>query len=494
MKLFNRNDKFVTAEWRSAITELEIHRFIIMDVAQIAELITDDPEELNERSVIFQDLAASDELVAVMEKIKEAIRTITHINEKSKLFADSIERLLYDFGIINVYSDIIIEIAKSYEIFRDELKSQRLQTIFSNFYEFYSSDKFEKLQRVIADILHSAKHIRSFTVGINLNANLEPAEIGLLSINEHHFTQKNVYTKFFKTNDSHFEYAAPIIEYNDTSALLERSLYTSANNYIIKALKRTQIKLIDEVKNMFGDIFASKEDINFLLVALSYKKSCRDKFCFPAIANETRVVDAYSPTLLFRVKHRDIVANDIRFNEKGNVFIITGANAGGKSVYVRTIGVVQILFQLGLPIPAENAQMKIVNNIFTHFATSIDTSDSRFVLECKAMQKILEVIDKDSLLLMDESFSSTSSYEGAAVAEQVIERLQSIGCSCVFSTHLHELTVLADAEQKYPSKIENLHIEMKDGVPTHRIVEGTTHGKSYAYDIAKKYGLEFKQE
>jgi len=493
MKLFNRNNKFVTPEWRKTILELEIHRFLTMDAYHIAGLITDDPNELNERSLIFQDLAASAEVVAVIEKIREAIRTITHINEKSKLFADSIERLLYDFSIINVYSDIIIEIAKSYEIFRDDLKSQRLLLIFSNFYEFYNSDKFEKLQTVIADILHSAKHIRSFTVGINLNANLEPSEIGLISINEHHFTQKNVYTKFFKTNDIHFEYAAPIIEYNDTSALLERSLYTSANNYIIKALKRTQIKLIEEVKSMFGDIFASKEDITFLLKALSYKKSCRDKFCFPVIANETRIIGAYSPTLLFKVKHRDVVSNNIHFDEKGNVFIITGANAGGKSVYVRTIGVVQILFQLGLPIPAESAQMKIVNNIFTHFATSIDTSDSRFVLECKAMQKILDAIDSDSLLLMDESFSSTSSYEGAAVAEQVIERLQSIGCMCVYSTHLHELTALADSEQKYSSKIENLHIQMKDGVPTYHIIEGTTHGKSYAYDIAKKYGLEFKK-
>ena len=108
-------------------------------------------------------------------------------------------------------------------------------------------------------------------------------------------------------------------------------------------------------------------------------------------------------------------------------------------------------------------------------------------------EKVLSALTEDSLLLMDESFSGTSSAEGAAVAAQVLKHIIAKKCACIYSTHIHELTAYIDELNKNGETVMPMCVEMINGERTYRIISGRSDDLSHAYDIAKKYGLEFAE-
>ena len=103
-------------------------------------------------------------------------------------------------------------------------------------------------------------------------------------------------------------------------------------------------------------------------------------------------------------------------------------------------------------------------------------------------------MDGHSLVLMDETFSSTNSSEGAAVAFQVLKHIQAKSCWCIYSTHIHEIRpYIAELNKKNP-KAEFLYVDTQNGRRTFTIKHGFIDELSYAYEIAKKFGLEFSDD
>ena len=134
--------------------------------------------------------------------------------------------------------------------------------------------------------------------------------------------------------------------------------------------------------------------------------------------------------------------------------------------------------------------------ILTHFPTgSEDTVEKgRLGEECDRLCRIFDKVTRKSLVLLDESLSSTGSYEGAYIASEVLEGFSIAGLRCIFSTHLHDLAASVDKinEECAPRggvRIDNMVAEVTNGERSFRIVRKTPDGKSYARDIAEKYGL-----
>lgn len=182
----------------------------------------------------------------------------------------------------------------------------------------------------------------------------------------------------------------------------------------------------------------------------------------------------------------EIVPNDVIFDESGQIFILTGPNSGGKTVYIRALGVAQALYQCGLLIPASNASMPLMDTICTHFTVSNATaahSIGRLEEECERISSMMEYITQDTLVLMDEAFSSTSAKDGQELAESYIGKLLDKNCKCIFSTHIHELSSIT------LPKVDLLAAETIDGERTYKIRRGYSDGTSDAKTIAHKYGL-----
>ena len=193
-----------------------------------------------------------------------------------------------------------------------------------------------------------------------------------------------------------------------------------------------------------------------------------------------------------------IVLNDLSFDENAMIYVLTGPNRGGKSVITCAIGISQAMMQLGMFFPATSAVISPVDAIYTHFPTGADDTldKGRLGEECARLDEIFDSVTANSLVLLDESLSSTGSFEASYIAAEVLRGLSMVGCRCLFSTHLHELAAEIDninAETKVGGgvPIDTLVAGIEEGKRSFRIIRAKPDGKSYARDIANKYGLSY---
>ena len=215
-----------------------------------------------------------------------------------------------------------------------------------------------------------------------------------------------------------------------------------------------------------------------------------DDKCFTAHA-------LYNLSVALRIEER-IVPSDIVFDENAHFYILSGPNRGGKSVITCAMGQAQALCQLGLGVPADSAVISPVSAIFTHFPEGADDTidKGRLGEECVRLREIFDACDAHSMILLDESLSSTGAYEAAFIASEVIASFAARGCRGIFSTHLHELAASIDdinatVRDLSDVRIDTLVAGMEEGARSFRIVRRRPDGKSYARDIAAKYGLSF---
>ncbi len=164
--------------------------------------------------------------------------------------------------------------------------------------------------------------------------------------------------------------------------------------------------------------------------------------------------------------------------------IITGANQGGKSTFLRSFGIAQVMMQCGMPVPAARFISGLYSRIHTHFTRKEDAMLSRGRLEeeLKRMSDIVSQISGDSLLLLNESFASTTEKEGSQIAHNIILPLYEKGIEVMMVTHLHEFA--SDMYEKKLSSADFLIAERRaDGERTYHMLPGKPHYSSYGTDL-----------
>ncbi len=194
-------------------------------------------------------------------------------------------------------------------------------------------------------------------------------------------------------------------------------------------------------------------------------------------------------------KRENIVGNDLNAEEK-DLYVITGANRGGKTTFLRSIGQAQILMQSGLFVPAKSFSANINNKLFTHFYRKEDPQleSGKLDEELKRLSRIVNDIQINSLLLLNESFSSTNEQEGSEIAIEIIDALTENNIEVFYVTHLYEFA------KYYFEKNQNntmfLRAERKeDGKRTYRILEGEPLPTSFAKDLYKSiFGDSFYKD
>jgi DNA mismatch repair ATPase MutS len=239
-----------------------------------------------------------------------------------------------------------------------------------------------------------------------------------------------------------------------------------------------------------------------------YLKVSSLEFSKPEIAEtqkrECNISDLYNINLaLHLLKNEDappqeIVPNDVHFDDSARILIITGPNRGGKTVYTQAVGLAQLLFQAGVFVPGSHATMSPVDAIYTHFPVDENQTVElgRLGEETQRLSKIFNIASKYSLILLNESLSSTSFTEGLYIAQDVVKALRYLGVRAIFNTHMHELATYADtinSEVQGESKVISLVTGLINGKRSYKIEPGAPLGKSYAMDIAMKYGMSFEQ-
>ncbi len=183
----------------------------------------------------------------------------------------------------------------------------------------------------------------------------------------------------------------------------------------------------------------------------------------------------------------EYVANDCFMDTERQLLLITGPNMSGKSTYMRQIALTSILAQIGCFVSADEAVLPIFDQVFTRIGAADDliSGQSTFMVEMLEAKNAIANATKDSLILFDEIGRGTSTYDGMALAQAIIEYIhQNICAKTLFSTHYHELTAL----EKELSNLKNIHVraEEQDGkvVFLHKVQEGSAD-KSYGIHVAE---------
>jgi len=222
--------------------------------------------------------------------------------------------------------------------------------------------------------------------------------------------------------------------------------------------------------------------------------ACENRYIRPSVNSTSiiKITDGRHP-VIGKILGGQFVPNDILLDNEKRIAVITGPNMSGKSTYLRQTALIIIMAQMGSFVPAKEAEIGIVDSIFTRIGASdrLTQGESTFMVEMKEVSNILDNATKKSFILLDEVGRGTSTFDGLSIAWATIEYLRPLGAKVLFATHYFELTELAEIH----NEIINLSVAVKewkgDVLFLHKIVDGCAD-KSYGIHVAKIAGLPKK--
>ena len=493
------------------LEELGMLDFIDLRNSELSEYFTTDRDVIEYRMETFSDMLENPEISDILNSLIPILGDIMELRRLESEIRDT-ESYLSSITEIELYISCIDLLSDGFSRIRANLKSRAFTAFADRIIELAHSDYYKELNSKLSELTARVREIKSVTIGVNLDAQLRPKEAGVLSINPESFKSGDVIEKILRLNFKDDEYTciASLVPFgkkqNENQKTALSLAFNSAINDVYKSSLHSWKKIVKSYvldnTNFLLDLLGEFE---FAVKATDALRLLQEKgcdLCAPKIepmeARAFKATDLYNPCVAVKIEE-EIVSNDMIFDENATIYVLTGPNRGGKSVITCAVGISQAMLQLGLFVPAKEATMSPVDAIFTHFPTGADDTidKGRLGEECARLNEILSDATPNSLVLLDESLSSTGSYEASYIASEVLRGLSMYGCRCVFSTHLHELAAEIEAinAQTIPqggAPIDTLVAGIEEGKRSFKITRAKPDGKSYARDIARKYGLYYE--
>ena len=519
-------------------------------IMRVLSKMTDDPYVARYRSDIFEDIYKNPDMCKSMMEILDKINFLRDYGSFKKKYeeASGIWELMHRLEEINEYIGYVEAIYQC--LSTADIQSEGLLGLREYINEIYHDNGFEDLKKDISKLKSSTQDLKSVTVGINLNERFEANSIGLISINNKYFTKSNVIGNFYDkiaskspikdgtTWDGSYKFHPlnPVIE--DFQYALEKTVMVNvaSQNPLLTAnlaavpagdsaedvtrymdrvtnhMLSLVVKNLRETLNKYVSI--SITEITNLIPEFSYyirfaeyiKKLEKHglKFSKPQIADEKEPDCMMRARGIYNMKlasvaiseQTEIITNDLDYDKEHLVYILTGANRGGKTTITQAIGQLFVLAQGGIRIPGESFLFQPVDAVYTHFPADEDkTMDlGRLGEECKRFKELYFAATKNSLLLLNETFSTTSFEEGYYIAKDAIRAVLHKGIRTLYNTHMHKLAYDIDTfnEEETEGKAVSLIVKAKTGQRSFKVEIAPPEGMSYAKDIAEKYGVTYE--
>lgn len=314
-----------------------------------------------------------------------------------------------------------------------------------------------------------------------------------------------VFGYFIEITKTHLDKVPPEYTRKQTMANAERFItpeLKEVENKILGADERLRTLEYEEFLNLRETVLEHLKAIQTTAAALaeidvmtSFAEVARlFDYARPALNNTQNLVieKGRHPVLDQNIGEEKFVPNDTGMSPDENRFmLITGPNMAGKSTYIRQVALIVLLGQIGSFVPAESAEIGLVDRIFTRVGASDDLvkGQSTFMVEMTETALIANNATKQSLVILDEIGRGTATYDGLSIAWSVVEHLHDqVGCHTLFATHYHELTQLADSR----AAVNNFNIAVREWndqiIFLRQIVPGPAD-KSYGIQVARLAGL-----
>lgn len=275
------------------------------------------------------------------------------------------------------------------------------------------------------------------------------------------------------------EKEAIILGAEDKAVELEYQLFTELREYVktFTSKLQQQAKIISELDCLqsFAEI---AQRYNYVRPTFSDDKTLE-------------LVDSRHPVVERVMDYNDYVPNDCRLDQNTAIYLITGPNMSGKSTYMRQVAIISIMAQMGAFVPCQSAVLPVFDQIFTRIGAADDlvSGQSTFMVEMLEAQKALQHATADSLIIFDEIGRGTSTYDGLALAQAMIEYVAHTSqAKTLFSTHYHELTALEETL----NTLKNVHVAANEHkgelIFLHKVKDGAVE-HSYGIQVAKLANL-----
>ncbi len=493
--------------------EIGLTELLPMKSGSLTDFFTMDTEVIEYRQKTLRDLLAIPELLETLSGIHpilDDIKELRHLDSENLTSADS---YLYSITEIELYVTCMAELSRGFSGVIDRIESPAFRTLSGFVTEMTESEYYQELNKKLEALSERVSEVKSVTIGVNLDRELRPESAGVISINSEKFKSGKILDKIlrFSFKNDAFTCIADLAPFSKGQSDNKQEALIGAFNSAIEEVFRSSVKgwrniVADYVIENTDFLLRLLPEIEFvsrsadLFTRLSEKKGCR--ISYPELAEKEEkafsAVGLYNPRVAVAIDD-EIVKNDFCFDDEARIYVITGPNRGGKSVITVAVGAAQAMLQLGLPVPADSARMSVVSGIYTHFPEGADDTidKGRLGEECARLKEIFDGADADSMILLDESLSSTGAYEAAYIASEILSAFAVMRCRGIFSTHLHELAASVGeinerSRQLGGVAVDTLVAGIDGGERSFKILRAKPDGKSYARDIADRYGLSFE--
>lgn len=351
-------------------------------------------------------------------------------------------------------------------------------------------------------------HLRNAkTEGKNWLADLETAEKEQTGI-------KNLRIKYNKVFGYYLEVTKSFVNQVPDTWIRKQTL-TNAERYTTPELKEMEDTILgaeDRLYNLEYAVFCQLREEIFqqmnriqqtasviasidMIASLAYVAE-HNHYVRPKLNNKgiLRIKDGRHPVIEQMIAHDMFIPNDTFLDEDSHrLVIITGPNMAGKSTYMRQTALIVLMAQLGSFVPASQADISLVDRIFTRVGASDDlaSGQSTFMVEMTEVANILHNATKNSLIILDEIGRGTSTFDGLSIAWSVVEHIvdkKIIGAKTLFATHYHELTELEGKLEGVQNYCIAVKEDGEDIVFLRKIVKGGAD-KSYGIQVAKLAGV-----
>ena len=499
-------------------------------------LLIQDPDTIRYRQDVLEDFLSFPDLVERLEILFPALDTLVQYASRNEQHTDSLQGVIWRLGELQNVLDCLQGLGDIFDSVKGELRSQGLLILQGEVRKVIDHPTFQHLVKELPELLTKIRACVSITIGVNLDASLRPVQAVLLSVNDERFTDQSLINRLFglqgeqagiaplhsvpqRAVDGHF--AFPIA--SELGWAVEPMMVPLFSD-LSKVLKKTTApvaKRLQQYSQVQGRMFITlRRDLLFYLGAVRFVRALIQhglSVCRPEIAPATdrlcEVQDSYNANLaLILMSTRSdlpaaIITNNIYMGPDGRILILTGPNQGGKTTYLQGAGVVQLLAQVGCFVPGSRALISPVDQIFTHFPIEEkpETEKGRFGEESMRLGKIFERVTRYSLVLLNESLSSTSLGESLYLAQDVVRILRRVGVRAIYSTHMYELAQRAgELSESVPGNSLIISVvsspldidsqaSPEEVKRTYKVEIRPPLGQSYAREIAARYGIGYEQ-
>ena len=475
--------------------------FVDLNLDQVVDSITAGREEYNlkpyyhlplkhsetvrYRQTVFRDLE-NPELLQLVRSFAESMRLMRALLALSEKRYYKFQKQASFLDAVETYCNAAATLSRGLAV--AGLNSQGFQTLRDFLIRYSGSDDFTALAGETETIRTDLKkikyslHIQSARVTVDRN-DLE---------GDYSQEVLQTFEKFRQTDPRSHRFKAPASsEMNHIEAQildLVAKLYPEVFAHVAEYCSRFR-SYCHEVIARFD------REVQFYLAYLEQMEQVRKaglSFCYPevtSLSKEVQAVNTYDLALANQLirAHKDVITNSFYLKEPERIIVVSGPNQGGKTTFARTFGQLHYLGALGCPVPGVSAKLFLFDSIFTHFEKEEDLQNLRGKLEDELVRihEILEKATANSILVMNESFLSTTLNDALFLSREVMERITALNMLCVTVTFLDELASFNETTVSMISTVNPDDPQQR----TFKVIRKPADGLAYAAAIAEKYHL-----